>query len=164
MTIAQRLVFVFEWKGVVHSKRRGCRLTQPLEGKAVVYGKLWPASPFPIAGLPTPFPCLPLVPPSLRNYVSSRSEWAILGLSRGKEAGAWCCPSNSIQCRGQRKSGAIRLHLWAFVPCSRVNFTFTFTVFIHWKSTLNIHELCTVVKMSNYCILVLVLRFYVHYT
>jgi hypothetical protein len=37
MAIAQRLVFVFEWKGAVHSNRRGCQLTQPLEGKMVVY-------------------------------------------------------------------------------------------------------------------------------
>jgi hypothetical protein len=50
-------------------------------------GKLWPASPFPIAGLPTPFPCLPLVPPSLRIYVPSRSEWAIF-------------PANSEFCPG----------------------------------------------------------------
>jgi hypothetical protein len=69
--LRRRLVFVFEWKGAVHSNRRGCQLTQPLEGK------LWPASPFPMAGLPTPFHCLPLVPPSLRIYVPSRSEWAI---------------------------------------------------------------------------------------
>jgi hypothetical protein len=82
MAIAQRLVFVFEWKGAVHSNRRGCQLTQPLAGKVVVYGKLWPASPFPIAGLPTPFPRLPLVPPTLRIYVSSRSEWAIAVMSR----------------------------------------------------------------------------------
>jgi hypothetical protein len=81
MTIAQKLVFVFEWKGAVHSNRRGCQLIQPLEGKVVVYGKLWPASPFPVAGLPTPFSCLPLVPPSLRIYVPSRSEWAIHPLS-----------------------------------------------------------------------------------
>jgi hypothetical protein len=45
-------------------------------------GKLWPASPFPIAGSPTPFPCLPLVPPSLRICVSSRSEWAIQAVLR----------------------------------------------------------------------------------
>jgi hypothetical protein len=39
MAIAQRLVFVFEWKGAVHSNRRGSQLTQPLEGKVVVCGQ-----------------------------------------------------------------------------------------------------------------------------
>jgi hypothetical protein len=64
MTIAQRLVFVFEWKGAVHSNRRGCQFTQPLEGKVVVYGQAmtclsfsnsWVTHSIPLFTLSSPF-------------------------------------------------------------------------------------------------------------
>jgi hypothetical protein len=64
MAIAQRLVFVFVWKGAVHSNRRGCQLTQPLEGKVVVYGQAmtylslsnsWVTHSIPLFTLSSPF-------------------------------------------------------------------------------------------------------------
>jgi hypothetical protein len=64
MTIAQRLVFVFEWKGAVRSNRRGCQLTQLLEGKVVVYGQAmtclslsnsWVTQSIPLFTLGSPF-------------------------------------------------------------------------------------------------------------
>ena len=46
---------------------------------------------------------------------------------RSKAGGAWHWPPNPIQRQGWRKRRAINLlPLWAFVACSRVNFTFTF--------------------------------------
>jgi hypothetical protein len=48
--------------------------------------------------------------------------------SGGKAAGAWRWPLTPIYRRGLRKSRAIHLlPLWAFLACSRENFTFTFT-------------------------------------
>ena len=51
----------------------------------------------------------------------------------GKAAGKWRWPPTPIQRRGWRKSRAITLlRLWAFVACSRANFTFTFTGTALW--------------------------------
>ena len=58
-----------------------------------------------------------------------------------KTAGTWLWPPTPFYRRGERKSRAIQpLHLWAFVACSRVNLTFTFTIFIYWVS-LQLHRL-----------------------
>jgi hypothetical protein len=77
MTIAQRLVFVFEWKGAVHSNRRGCQLTQPLEGKMVVYGQTMTCLSLSNSWVTHSIPLFTLNSPSLRIYVPSRSEWAV---------------------------------------------------------------------------------------
>jgi hypothetical protein len=57
MAIAQRLVFVFEWKGAVPSNRRGCQLTQPLEGKVVVYGQAMTCLSLSNSWVTHPLPC-----------------------------------------------------------------------------------------------------------
>jgi hypothetical protein len=48
-----------------------------------------------------------------------------------KAAGAWCWPPTPILRRGSRKCTAVTiLPIWAFVACSRLNFTFTFTLLL----------------------------------
>ena len=66
-----------------------------------------------------PHPSRPALVPTQPQYNEYRFFPA------DKAAGAWCWPPTPIKRRGWRKSRTIPLlPLWAFVSCSRVNFTF----------------------------------------
>ena len=55
-------------------------------------------------------------------------QW-VMGLSRGESDRGVALTTHLHLAPRLRKSRAMHLlHLWAFVACSRVNFTFTFTI------------------------------------